>query len=127
MDIRDYYPFAINVSNYPSIEELYSITDVLITDYSSVMFDFAYLKKPMIFYAYDLEKYLYGERGVYLNYSNIIPGPLVRTTDEIINVLSNYSNLDSEYKDKYEKFYNVFCQYGRNGNSSNQVVNELIE
>ncbi|MEB6231489.1 CDP-glycerol glycerophosphotransferase family protein [Mammaliicoccus sciuri] len=127
MDIRDYYPFAINVSNYPSIEELYSITDVLITDYSSVMFDFAYLKKPMIFYAYDLEKYLYGERGVYLNYSNIIPGPLVRTTDEIINVLSNYSNLDNEYKDKYEKFYNVFCQYGRNGNSSNQVVNELIE
>ncbi|MDT0702585.1 CDP-glycerol glycerophosphotransferase family protein [Mammaliicoccus sciuri] len=127
MDIRDYYPFAINVSNYPSIEELYSITDVLITDYSSVMFDFAYLKKPMIFYAYDLEKYLYGERGVYLNYSNIIPGPLVRTTDEIINVLSNYSNLDSEYKDKYEKFYNVFCQYGRNRNSSNQVVNELIE
>ncbi|WP_220453831.1 CDP-glycerol glycerophosphotransferase family protein, partial [Mammaliicoccus sciuri] len=127
MDIRDYYPFAINVSNYPSIEELYSITDVLITDYSSVMFDFAYLKKPMIFYAYDLEKYLYGERGVYLNYSNIIPGPLVRTTDEIINVLSNYSNLDNKYKDKYEKFYNEFCQYGRNGNSSNQVVNQLIE
>ncbi|WP_436895096.1 CDP-glycerol glycerophosphotransferase family protein [Mammaliicoccus sciuri] len=127
MDIRSYYPFAINVSHYPSIEELYSISDVLITDYSSVMFDFAYLKKPMIFYAYDLEKYLYGERGVYLDYSNIIPGPLVRTTDEIINVLSDYSNLDKMYRGKYDKFYNQFCQYGRDGNSTIQVVNELIE
>lgn len=64
LNLRESYPFAINVSNYPSIEELYSISDVLITDYSSVMFDYAYLKKPMIFYAYDLEKYLYGERGI---------------------------------------------------------------
>lgn len=127
MDIRENYPFAINVSNYPSIEELYSISDVLITDYSSVMFDFAYLKKPMIFYAYDLEKYLHGERGVYLDYQNIVPGPLVRTTDEIIDSLNNYQHLDEAYKEKYEKFYNDFCQYGREGNSSIKVIDKIIK
>jgi len=127
MNIRENYPFAINVSNYPSIEELYSISDVLITDYSSVMFDFAYLKRPMIFYAYDLEKYLYGERGVYLDYKNIVPGPLVRTTEEIIDSLVDYQGLNTMYKDKYENFYNEFCQYGREGNSSAKVINKLIK
>ncbi|QMU10159.1 CDP-glycerol glycerophosphotransferase family protein [Mammaliicoccus lentus] len=127
MNIRENYPFAINVSNYPSIEELYTISDVLITDYSSVMFDFAYLKKPMIFFAYDLEKYLHGERGVYLDYQNIVPGPLVRTTEEIIESLNNYQYLGEKYKAKYEKFYNDFCQYGREGNSSLKVIDKLIK
>lgn len=126
LNLRESYPFAINVSNYPSIEELYSISDVLITDYSSVMFDYAYLKKPMIFYAYDLEKYLYGERGVYLDYENIVPGPLVRTTDEIIESLKNYDTLNTMYEDKYEEFYNEFCQYGREGDSSIKTIDKLI-
>ncbi|MDW5472574.1 CDP-glycerol glycerophosphotransferase family protein [Staphylococcus equorum] len=127
MDIRKNYPFAINVSNYPSVEELYAISDVLITDYSSVMFDYAYLKKPMIFYAYDLEKYLYGERGVYLDYENIVPGPVVKTTQEIIDNLKDYNNFESKYKEKYELFYNEFCQYGRNGDSASKVIEELIK
>lgn len=127
MDIRKNYPFAINVSNYPSVEELYAISDVLITDYSSVMFDYAYLKKPMIFYAYDLEKYLYGERGVYLDYENIVPGPVVKTTQEIIDNLKDYNNLEYKYKEKYKLFYNEFCQYGRNGDSASKVIEELIK
>ena len=117
MNIRENYPFAINVSNYSSIEELYAISDVLITDYSSVMFDYAYLKRPMIFYAYDLEKYIHGERGVYLDYENIVPGPVVKTTKEIVKNLYEFNSLESIYFEKYEKFYNEFCQFGRNGKS----------
>src|SRR5699024_4385914 len=127
MDVRENYPFAIDVSNYPSIEELYAISDVLITDYSSVMFDYAYLKKPMLFYAYDLEKYLFGERGLYLDYEKIIPGPLVRKTSEIISNLKNLSNLEFEYKEKLEVFYNEFCQYGRNGDSAKNIVTEIMK
>lgn len=126
MDIRKNYPFAMNVSDYPSIEELYTISDVLITDYSSVMFDYAYLKRPMIFYAYDLEKYLHGERGVYLDYEKIVPGPVVRTTKEIVTNLKNLDNHELNYKEAYDSFYNEFCQYGRNGDSANRVIEEFI-
>ncbi|MFW0761878.1 CDP-glycerol glycerophosphotransferase family protein [Staphylococcus cohnii] len=127
MDIRKNYPFAMNVSNYPSIENLYAISDILITDYSSVMFDYAYLKRPIIFYSYDLEKYLFGERGVYLNYENIVPGPVVRTTNEIVHNIVNQKLMDQNYSKNYDVFYNDFCQYGRNGDSANQVISELIK
>lgn len=127
MDIRKYYPFAINVSNYSSIEELYSISDILITDYSSVMFDYAYLKRPMIFYAYDLEKYLHGERGTYLDYQKIVPGAVARTTDEIVNNLQNLNLLKEVYKEKYDEFYKLFCRYGRAGDSANEVINKFIK
>lgn len=127
MDIRQYYPFAINVSNYPSIEELYAISDVLITDYSSVMFDYAYLKRPMLFYAYDLEKYLYSERGTYLDYEKIVPGPVIRNTDTLIDELQNLNSINSRYKDKYQKFYDEFCQYGRNGDASETVIKTLFK
>ncbi|GEP84536.1 teichoic acid biosynthesis protein [Staphylococcus piscifermentans] len=127
MDIRQYYPFAINVSNYPSIEELYAISDVLITDYSSVMFDYAYLKRPMLFYAYDLEKYLYSERGTYLDYEKIVPGPVIRNTDALIDELQNLNSLNSRYKDKYQQFYDEFCQYGRDGDASETVIKTLFK
>ncbi|MDN6612561.1 MAG: CDP-glycerol glycerophosphotransferase family protein, partial [Staphylococcus equorum] len=127
MDIRENYPFAIDVSNYPSIEELYTISDVLITDYSSVMFDYAYLKRPMLFYAYDLEKYIHGERGVYLDYEKIVPGPVVRKTSEIILNLNKLEDLESKYKNKYDLFYNKFCQYGQSGNSSKNVINQIMD
>ncbi|OEL01084.1 hypothetical protein AST12_11075 [Staphylococcus succinus] len=127
MDIRKNYPFAINVSSYPNVEELYAITDILITDYSSVMFDYAYLKRPILFYSYDLEKYLYGERGVYLNYENDVPGPVVRTTKEIIENIDDIKNIETKYSNSYEAFYNKFCQYGRKGDSANQVISQFIK
>ena len=55
--------FVINVSNYPSVEELYLASDIVITDYSSVMFDYAILNRPMLFFTYDLEDYRDTLRG----------------------------------------------------------------
>lgn len=127
MRIRKNFPFAIDVSSYPSIEELYAISDILLTDYSSVMFDYAYLKRPMIFYAYDLEKYLYGERGVYLDYEDIVPGPVVRTTQGIVDKLLDSDNLTERYKLKYEQFYDEFCQYGRDGDSARKTIRNVFK
>lgn len=56
-DFNKYKGFVYDVSNYDDINELYLISDILITDYSSVFFDFANLKKPIIFYMYDLDEY----------------------------------------------------------------------
>ena len=57
LNLNGYEDFAIDVSNYNDISELYLISDALITDYSSVMFDYGILKRPQFFFAYDIEKY----------------------------------------------------------------------
>src|SRR5699024_6582047 len=57
MDVSDVQGFAYDVSDYQDIGELYLISDMLMTDYSSVFFDYAHLKRPILFYTYDLDKY----------------------------------------------------------------------
>src|SRR5699024_10425218 len=81
--------FVINVSKYDDINDLMLITDILITDYSSVMFDFANTNKPMIFYTYDLEHYRDNLRGFYMNFIEEAPGPLVYNQEELINSIKN--------------------------------------
>ena len=71
-----------DVSEYPEINDLYVISDLLITDYSSVFFDYSVLQKPMLFYAYDEEQYE-KERGAYFAYQKV-PGPIVKTEDDLI-------------------------------------------
>ena len=57
LDLSGYENFAIDVSNYNDVSELFLISDCLITDYSSVMFDYGILKRPQFFFAYDIDKY----------------------------------------------------------------------
>ncbi|TLG80918.1 bifunctional glycosyltransferase/CDP-glycerol:glycerophosphate glycerophosphotransferase [Vagococcus zengguangii] len=118
--------FLYNVSSYPSIEELYSIADVLITDYSSVMFDYAHLKRPMMFYAYDLEEYTEDKRGVYLDYEKVAPGPIVKEMDQLIAELTDYQGLVTNYETKRQQFYDEFCTFGQDGQAAKQVVEQAI-
>src|SRR5699024_11754458 len=80
MDISEFEGFAYDFSNHNDICELYLISDILITDCSSVFFDFAHLKRPILFYTYDLEKYCDKLRGFYINIEKDVPGHLVNTT-----------------------------------------------
>ena len=72
--------FATDVSRHHDVTELLLLADVLVTDYSSVMFDFANTGRPMVFYTYDYEDYTRDERGTYLDLARIAPGPLVEDT-----------------------------------------------
>ena len=67
LDLTNYEGFAFDYSSYDDIAELYLISDILITDYSSVFFDFANLKRPILFYPYDLEEYNSLDRGFYID------------------------------------------------------------
>ncbi len=69
------------------------MSDILITDYSSVFFDFANLKRPMLFYTYDLDKYRDVLRGFYINMEEELPGPLVFTTDEVIDTIKHMDEI----------------------------------
>ena len=72
------------MTGYPDIAELFLVTDVLITDYSSVMFDFAVTGRPMLFFTYDLEQYRDQLRGFYFDFEAEAPGPLLATSDEVL-------------------------------------------
>lgn len=117
--------FAYNVSLYPDINDLFLVADVQMTDYSSVMFDYAHLQRPMIFFAYDLARYE-EEREIYLDYKQDIPGPMVTTTEEIIDKLENFDQLTTEYQDKITQFYEDYATYGRGGKATELAVKKLL-
>ena len=74
--------FAIDVSDYPEVNELMLVSDVLVTDYSSVIFEFALLGRPMAFFAPDTDAY-HDERGFYFDYASGVPGPVFETTEAL--------------------------------------------
>lgn len=97
----------IDVSKYDDINELYLVTDILITDYSSVFFDFALLEKPMIFYPYDIIKYGSILRGFYYPYNIVVPGPIVLNEENLLlEILNLEKNFDKEKIKKFNKKFN---------------------
>ncbi|HKG56206.1 MAG TPA: CDP-glycerol glycerophosphotransferase family protein [Candidatus Limnocylindrales bacterium] len=78
--------FVIDASGDPDVNELMLVSDVLVTDYSSVIFEFALLERPMVFFAPDLEAYE-RERGFYFDYRSGVPGPVLETSEAVAEVL----------------------------------------
>lgn len=118
--------FAFDLTNYSYVEDLYHISDLLITDYSSAMFDYALLKKPMIFYAYDFETYTNEIRKVYSDLRQEAPGPIAYSTQEVISALENIENEQEKYKEKYNSFYDKYLTY-ECPDSAKKVVKEVIK
>ncbi|MCH5252191.1 MAG: CDP-glycerol glycerophosphotransferase family protein [Lachnospiraceae bacterium] len=125
LDLSPYDGFAYNVSQYNDIARLYLISDVLITDYSSVFFDYANLRRPMLFFTYDLEKYRSVLRGFYVDVEEELPGPMLFDTDEVLNALRNLPEIEKQYKEKYDRFYEKYCAW-EDGNATRKVVETVF-
>ncbi|WP_121603910.1 CDP-glycerol glycerophosphotransferase family protein [Virgibacillus sp. Bac332] len=123
--IREYENIIYNVSNYDDIKLLYLISDLLITDYSSVMFDFANTKKPIIFFAYDIKQYSSALRGFYFNLHRDAPGPIVTNGKDLLDTIEISRSLPELYFDKYEEFYNKFCSW-EDGCASQRIINQVF-
>lgn len=121
-NFEKYNGFIINASNHDDINELYIVSDMLITDYSSVFFDYANLSRPIIFYMYDFEEYKNKMRDFYLSVKDL-PGPIVK--DEI-NLLKEINKLGTNfvYDEKYEEFNNRFNPHRKP--CSLEVLSECI-
>ena len=123
-DFEKYKGFIYDVSSLDDINELYVISDILITDYSSVFFDYANLKRPVIYYMYDLEKYKDNMRGFYIDL-NELPGSIVKTEKQLIEEIKNVTK-NFEYDEKYKKF-NEKYNYLDDGKASERVIERVIE
>lgn len=125
IDLTKYKGFIYNVARYDEINELYLVSDIIMTDYSSVFFDYANLKRPMLFYMYDIDDYKGNLRDFYISLDEL-PGPIAKTQDELEN---NLKNIDKEYKknkEKYEKF-NEKYNYLDDGNASERVIKVIFK
>ena len=92
-----------------------------ITDYSSVFFDYANLKRPILFYVYDFEKYKNKLRGFYIDMETELPGPLLYTEEELYEAIDNIDKICEAYKNRYNSFYDRFCGID-DGNAAKRVV-----
>lgn len=115
-----YSDFIIDLSAEREINDLLFISDILITDYSSVCFEYSLLNRPMIFFAYDMEAYI-ASRDFYYPYKSFVPGPIVRDTDGIVNVIKK-----GDFKlEKLESFRNKFFDHF-DGKSTERVVDMIL-
>lgn len=125
MDLSGYEGFAYDFSHLEDIRELYLIADIMITDYSSVFFDYANLRRPMIFFTYDIEDYRDNLRGFYFDFEATAPGKLTMTTEELIAEVKDIEKNNFQVSDRFEEFYQKFC-YLECGQSSKRVVDEVF-
>ncbi|WP_296869714.1 CDP-glycerol glycerophosphotransferase family protein [uncultured Methanobrevibacter sp.] len=127
IDWSKYNDFIIECDADWDIQELYLISDIMITDYSSVMFDYAILKRPIIFFTFDLDDYKNNLRDFYFDMVEEVPGPICKTNEEMIDYIKNFNreDYDNDYGEKYKLFNEKFNQFD-DGNASKKVI-ELIK
>ena len=117
---------VIDVSTYPQINDLYLASDLLITDYSSMMFDFSVTRQPMIFFTPDFDEYTNPKvRGVYFDLEEISPGPVVRTPDEVVDLLGSIDTWTPTYDERYEAWCARF-NHADDGHAAERAVDALF-
>ncbi|WP_159449083.1 bifunctional glycosyltransferase family 2 protein/CDP-glycerol:glycerophosphate glycerophosphotransferase [Demequina sp. NBRC 110055] len=116
---------VLDMSAYPAVEDLYLAADVLVTDYSSVMFDFANLRRPIIVFPYDWE--LYSQvRGTYFDITVDAPGEVVWTTGELSRAIASRSYETPENQARLERFADIFTDL-ETGHAARDIVARVVD
>lgn len=114
------YDNLIDLSDYDNINDILLISEMLITDYSSVVFEYSLLERPILFYSPDRDLYK-EERDFYYDYESFVPGPIITNTEELIKGINN----ESFDKDRIIAFKKKFFDY-LDGKSSKRFVDKII-
>ena len=114
--------FACDVTKSMTIEDLLCVSDICISDYSSVIFEYSLFERPMLFFAYDLEEY-FDWRGFYYDYETLAPGPVCRTHEELIQSILG---LDQDFdRGRVREFKNRFMS-ACDGHSTDRILEEVF-
>jgi len=122
-DIEDRYQnFACDCTGTMSIEELLCVSDICISDYSSLIFEYSLFERPMIFFAYDIEEY-YDWRGFYYDYDELTPGPVCKTTEEMVEYIQNLDhNFDKQKVIDFKEKFMSACD----GHATERIIDLII-
>lgn len=118
-------PGVIDVTSYPHVTDLFLAADAMITDYSSVMFDYSVTGRPMIFFVPDLEKYRDKTRGVYFDLEDLAPGPVLFTQDAVVAAVRALDAEAPGYAAKYTAWQEMFNAHD-DGHSAERVIDRLF-
>ena len=117
--------FVYDFSFYDDVQELMLISDIMITDYSSMVFDYACLKRPIFFYLYDEADYRKKRNHFYYEWKEEeMPGPCCHTTQEIINYIKDMDKMEETYRERYNAFYEKFCSLA--GKSAERLARSMF-
>ena len=121
----DDLPGVIDVTTYPEVTDLFLAADAMITDYSSVMFDYSVTRRPMIFYVPDMDDYRDSLRGVYFDLSEVAPGPVLSTQEEVTTAIRELDQSGERYAALYDVWVERFNHHD-DGHSAERVVRRLL-
>jgi CDP-glycerol glycerophosphotransferase len=116
---------VINANAWTEMTDLYLAADVLITDYSSAIFDFVATGKPIVVFAPDLQEYQEKVRGVYWDLKADLPGPVLESTQAVIEHLQNLSGAEVQWHTRYDTFRSRFCSH-EDGRATTRVVETVF-
>lgn len=119
-------PGVLDVTGHPGATDLMIAADALITDYSSIMFDFTVTGKPIVFFTPDYDEYTAGGRGVYFDLRPLAPGPLAATQAELLNYLRDLERFRASYASSYEDWRRKFNPWD-DGQSSRKLMKRILE
>ena len=118
--------FVMDVSRYPDVADLMLVSDVLVTDYSSLMFDFAQTGRPILFHVHDLEHYRDTLRGFCFDFEATAPGPLLRDSAALVQALRDPEAATAAHAEAYRAFRECFCDLD-DGRASARAVDRMLE
>lgn len=120
-DMEEYQGFVYYIEPEKDISDLYFISDILITDYSSVFFDYAILQRPVYFYMYDLEEYKNELRGFYLDIYKDLPGSIYEQEKQMLEAI-----IAGEFDKERLKMFNQRFNNHEDGKASKRVLDTVF-
>ncbi len=123
VDVR--LPGVLDVTSYPNVTDLFVAADTMITDYSSVMFDYSVTGRPMIFFVPDMDDYRDSLRGVYFDLSEVAPGPVLANQNEVVDAVRAIESSASTYAPAYRQWQARFNAHD-DGESAKRVIDRLL-
>ncbi|MBD5456792.1 MAG: DUF115 domain-containing protein [Lachnospiraceae bacterium] len=123
VDVSAYEDFIIDVTDYENVNDLYIISNLMISDYSGTIFDFALLRRPMIFYMFDRELYV-KMQGVYINF-NELPGIIIEKEEDLVSAIRKQF-AEFVCDEKYEDFLQKYCLCD-DGRAGQRVIEKCIQ
>jgi CDP-glycerol glycerophosphotransferase len=116
---------VVDVTSYPEASDLFCASDLCMTDYSSVMFDYAVTGKPMLFFTPDYERYVNEQRGVYFELRDRAPGPMLNTLDEVRDAVVNSATIRQQWSERYDAWSQQFNAWD-DGKASVRATDALL-